>query len=239
MSATISKILQKAGVILGVVTMLLGYFGDIIGVHASPFTLIAVGNVVLLASVSLTFREQRRRVGELENHLAPRFKILFDGGGTFQRLESQGPDVSRRTFCIGVENVSGTTIDDVRVELERYIDYKGSKTIECAIALRQTDDNPGEDALHQQTFILHPHQIKYVDVVSWLEGTRVSKDQRIVLCYAVKGVSNSIPGRGHELHVKVTGRNVAAQHREFLVDVSDDGRLGFEIKPPPAETNIG
>ncbi len=235
MWTTLSKILRNTLTILGLAMTLFGYLGEVIGWHVSQLAWIAIGNIACFVGLLWTNIKQREEIGELKDRLTPKFKILFEQSEPFEHIEKRDPDIIKKFFCVGVYNESDAiTIDDVRVELERYIDYRESKTTECAIALRQADDIPSPDAEYRQQFTLHAKQTKYIDVVSRLEGQRVSRDEGITLCYAVRNAPNIIARRGHELHIRVSGRNVVPVTKQFTVDVTDDGRLGFELKESTA-----
>jgi hypothetical protein len=241
MWAALSSIFRKALNVLGLGTMVLGYFGDVLQVRVAPHVLIAAGKIAFLIGMLWTMKVQRdkrdraerdlkTRIKDLEDKLSPKLEIVFGQGPPFEEQEiwAGSEEVQRRWFRIGVKNASIVTINDVVVRLEKLFDLSSDppgKSPVPPIVLRQMNDDP-IDRQHRQGFTLHPGSTQFIEVVWKPEADLTADTDEIRLGYAQTAPA-FIPCRRHELFIEATGRDVPAKGRWFFVDVDSNGGLLF------------
>jgi len=163
---------------------------------------------------------QGKKIRELEEWLQPKLEIAFGEGGSFEQVNDFGDGSLQRLYRVMVTNLGGTTIQNVRVQLERIEMYDNPF---LPVELHQMHDN---EAPFSRSFSLNPGQKQYIDVVSKLEGEGCT-DAEITLWYAVQSIPNKIPRGAYKLALVATGDNVQPCHEEFNVSVGAEGRLVF------------
>ncbi len=171
-------------------------------------------------SLEEKIRNQEKEIDKLRERLEPRFEIIFGEDGSFEQVNKLGVDEIQRLYRIGVVNQGGTTITNVRVQLEKIDDYNNPF---LPVELRQMHDNTPP---YKRSFSLNPEQTQFVDVVSKRERGS-GYDVPIVLWYAVEDLPNTIPRSRYKLHILVIGDNVQPHRQIFRVGVNDEGRLLF------------
>lgn len=184
-------------------------------------------------AILMTYHELNMQAKARQHRLDPTFDIMYGNDPPFEEREilAGSQEVQWRYFRIGIKNIGGATVEDVVVRLEELYDLVSdppAKSPVPPVILRQMNDNPF-NGQYQQSFILHPGQIQYIDVAWKPEAAMAIDPDQIRLGYAQASPS-LISCRRHELLIQATGRNVSAKSQWFFVDVNQDGQLMFGPK---------
>lgn len=164
---------------------------------------------------------------KLEEKQKPNLEILSGNGESFVQMSKFKENDYTRLVRIAVKNISDVTVTGVKVQLEKIL---GQDIPFLPIDFHLTHDNPVVDNESKQEFDLHPGQTQFVDIAQKTERDPAYRGS-IILWYATKGVPNQLQANRYELLIKVVGRDVVPLQKEFVLDVSTDGKLLFVPKP--------
>ena len=197
-------------------------------------------------------------VQHLKSRLEPKFEILYEKKEPFEVIKLIGTQHQERTFRIGIKNISGSDVPDVKVELESiapgYANNRGIiledmplTYLGLPIELRQIND----EAPYRKQFNLSPDQTQIIEVVSKMEAT-ASSPSTLTMNALMRGiesidlhiarqqtefrtgenpvVQNYIYAGRYELTLFVTASNAPARSETFITNIDNRGRLSFERK---------
>lgn len=160
--------------------------------------------------------EEQLKLKSIQNRQDSSLEILFEPSPPFVQ-DDFDPSLGQLRR-IGVQNLTGRTLDDVEVQLA---DFRPQGASFLPIRLAVMNDI-------SQPFRLHPEETQYVDLVAYYA---MHHPTHLILRYGV-AKANTIPVGRYTLTVKVLARDVKARQRSFTVDVDDEGRLLLSPETP-------
>ncbi len=187
----------------------------------SALALIGAGVLIAWFLVLLLVMTPARLWEADQKRLTPKLDIILGDSGSFTYTWQRNAN-QYKVFRICVVNLSETdTIEDVRVSLEKIEPHRPGIV---PVYLHLMHDNV---LPYREQFDLHAGGQQYIDVVYKQENPGPGGDDIVIYC-APSGIRNCIPKARYTLTIKAEGRNVPPCTRQFIVDVSEDGRLLFE-----------
>jgi hypothetical protein len=166
-----------------------------------------------LAAVTTLIREK----AILEERLKPKLQLRHGAGGSFMQVDSADGGGVFRVHRIEVHNTSGTTIRNVKVQIE----YTGQETSFLPIPITEMNDRPERNDLPKETFDFNPDERRYFTVVFKHEGA----EPRFFASYATRRRPNIFEDGLYEFRILVTGDNVSSQRLRLKIWVDEEGRL--------------
>ena len=161
----------------------------------------------------------------LERRFTPRMDIVFGDNGSFIHASERdsGPHTLYR---VGIQNLGGKTIEDVKVSLEK-LEPQGIAFGPIRLMF-----------MHERTIGLETRQnlhpgdgpSLFVDVIQMDDIYVEVGTRQMYMCYAITGVPMNLEPRQYRLTLLAEGQDVPSVRRVFIVDFDDIGKLLFRTE---------
>jgi hypothetical protein len=158
----------------------------------------------------------------------PRLELLFAMEKPYFNIVESGRSGNtknyRSYFRVKVQNISGQTIDNVKVQLEELNGYYN-------IPLRILNDN----IPHRDAFTLSPGQHEIIQVAEKLTN---NNGFSIVRTHRQTALPEVFPVAEHEINIVATGNGTMRRNRVFKLSFTEEGHLSVEPLATPDRVSL-